>query len=131
MGALKDDYELYGIVATDAMMAARLVVDTGINACGWSFEKARDYLVEHSLMSPAQASAEVLRYGTDVPGQALGYKLGHMKIDQLRAKAMAALGPKFSLPAFHEAILSPGAVPLDVLEQHISRWITTTKSRTP
>lgn len=123
MGALKDDYELYGLVATDAMMAARLVVDTGVNALGWTFDRARTYLVDHTLMSPQQASAEVLRYATDVPGQALGYKLGHQRILGLRRRAEAALADDFDRRAFHDAVLAPGALPLDVLDAHIGRWI--------
>lgn len=129
MGALKDDYELYGLVATDAMMAARLVVDTGVNALGWDFEKARDYLVTHTMMSEQQASAEVLRYATDAPGQALGYKLGHLTIDRIRAHAENELGDKFDLREFHDAVLSPGAVPLDVLEGHMDRWIRAQSSQ--
>ena len=123
MGALKDDYERYGLVATDAMMAARLVVDTGVNALGWDFDKARDYLVANTLMSPQQAAAEVLRYATDVPGQALGYKLGHEHILGLRRRAEAELGDGFDLKAFHDAVLAPGALPLSVLDTHIDKWI--------
>jgi uncharacterized protein (DUF885 family) len=132
MGALKDDYELYGLVATDAMMAARLVVDTGVNALGWDFEKARNYLVDHTLISPQQASAEVLRYATDVPGQALGYKLGHEHILGLRRRAEEELGKDFDLRAFHDAVLAPGALPLDVLDAHVARWIAAQrKGRSP
>ncbi len=123
MGALKDDYEHYGLVATDVMMAARLVVDTGVNALGWDYEKARTYLVDNTLMSPQQASAEVLRYATDVPGQALGYKLGHEHILGLRRHVEAELGRDFDLRAFHDAVLAPGALPLSVLDQHMEKWI--------
>jgi uncharacterized protein (DUF885 family) len=123
MGALKDPYEHYGLVALDAMMAARLVADTGVNALGWDFARARDYLVENTLMSPEQAAAEVLRYATDVPGQALAYKLGHKRFVQLRKRAEAELGPDFDLKALHDAMLAPGAVPLDVLEAQVDMWI--------
>lgn len=123
MGALKDPYEHYGLVALDAMMAARLVADTGVNALGWDFDRARDYLVENTLMSPEQAAAEVLRYATDVPGQALAYKLGHERFVQLRKRAEAELGPDFDLKAFHDAVLAPGAVPLDVLDAQVDMWI--------
>jgi uncharacterized protein (DUF885 family) len=123
MGALTDPYEHYGLVALDAMMAARLVADTGVNALGWDFDRARDYLVENTLMSPEQAGAEVLRYATDVPGQALAYKLGHERFVQLRKRAEAELGPDFELKAFHDAVLAPGAVPLDVLEAQVDMWI--------
>lgn len=131
MGALKDDTELYGLVATDAMMAARLVVDTGVNALGWDLDRARAYLVDHSLMSPQQATAEVLRYATDVPGQALGYKLGHERILALRQRAEAELGARFDRRAFHDAVLAPGALPIDVLEAHIDRWIAGQKRSRP
>lgn len=124
MGAVTDPYERYGLVATDAMMAARLVVDTGVNSLGWDVDRARDYLVDHTMMTPDQASAEVLRYATDVPGQALGYKLGHERIETLRRRAEAALGEDFDIRAFHETALAPGALPLDVLEGHVDRWIT-------
>ncbi|WP_430386258.1 DUF885 domain-containing protein [Blastomonas fulva] len=131
MGALKDPYEHYGLVALDAMMAARLVVDTGVNALGWEFERARDYLVAHTLMSREQASAEVLRYATDVPGQALGYKLGHERMIELRRRSEAKLGKDFDLRAFHDAILAPGAVPLDVLDAHIDNWIAGQGNQAP
>jgi uncharacterized protein (DUF885 family) len=123
MGALKDPYEHYGLVALDAMMAARLVVDTGVNALGWDFARAHRYLVDHTMMSADQASAEVLRYATDVPGQALGYKLGHEKFLELRRRAEAALDDDFDLRAFHDAVLAPGALPLDVLDAHVNAWI--------
>jgi uncharacterized protein (DUF885 family) len=129
MGALKDPYEHYGLVSTDAMMAARLVVDTGVNALGWDFDRARDYLVDHSLMSPEQAAAEVLRYATDVPGQALAYKLGHERFSQLRKRAEAELGEDFDRRAFHDALLAPGAVPLDVLEAHMDFWVAQRRAR--
>lgn len=125
MGAVTDPYEHYGLVALDAMMAARLVVDTGVNALGWDFAQARDYLVAHTMMSPEQASAEVLRYATDVPGQALAYKLGHEKIAGLRREAEAELGAAFDIRAFHDTVLAPGAVQLDVLEAHVRTWIAT------
>lgn len=123
MGALTDPHEHYGLVALDAMMAARLVADTGVNALGWDFVRARNYLVENTLMSPEQAGAEVLRYATDVPGQALAYKLGHEHFVKLRKRAEAELGPEFNLRAFHDAVLAPGAVPLDVLATHVDIWI--------
>jgi uncharacterized protein (DUF885 family) len=131
MGALKDDYELYGLVATDAMMAARLVVDTGVNALGWDFDKARTYLVDNTLMSPQQAAAEVLRYATDVPGQALGYKLGHEHVLGLRRRAETELGKDFDLRAFHDAVLAPGALPLSVLDAQMEKWLEAQRRRRP
>jgi uncharacterized protein (DUF885 family) len=131
MGALKDDYEHYGLVATDVMMAARLVVDTGVNALGWDYEKARTYLVDNTLMSPQQAAAEVLRYATDVPGQALGYKLGHEHILGQRRRAEAELGTNFDIRAFHDAVLAPGALPLSVLDTHMERWLASQRKPLP
>lgn len=129
MGAITDPYDHYGLVALDAMMAARLVVDTGVNALGWDFTQARDYLVAHTMMSPEQASAEVLRYATDVPGQALAYKLGHEKFVNLRREAEATLGARFDIREFHDTVLLPGAVQLDVLEARIRNWIEQKRSR--
>ena len=80
-------------------------------------------------MSPDQAAAEVLRYATDVPGQALAYKLGHEKFLALRACAEAALGTDFDLRAFYDAVLAPGAAPLDVLQAHVKLWITQQRAK--
>ena len=123
MGALKDDYELYGLLATDAMMSARLVVDTGLNALGWDLDRARRYLLDNTLMSPEQVSAEVLRYATDVPGQALAYKLGHVRILQLRQRTRQTSGDCFDVRQFHDAVLSGGALPLEVLEWRVDHWL--------
>ena len=100
--------------------ACRLVIDTGIHAFGWDRQRSIDYLRTHAGISEAFATAEVDRYIV-VPGQALGYKLGELQIKALRAKARAALGDRFDLRRFHNAVIDDGALPLDVLEQQDRR----------
>ena len=109
--------------------AARLVVDTGIHAFGWSRQRAIDYMLDNSALSRANIEAEVNRYITN-PGQALAYKIGELKIRELRNRAEQALGPRFDLRRFHDAVLEQGAVPLDVLEAQIDAWIAAERART-
>jgi uncharacterized protein (DUF885 family) len=105
------------------LRAMRLVVDTGIHAKGWTREQAIAYMLGHSGMSKTDATAEVERY-IAIPSQATAYKTGAMKIQQLRDKAKAALGPKFDIREFHDQVLDTGALPLTVLEEKIDRWIS-------
>ena len=102
--------------------AARLVVDTGIHAKRWDKARAVAFMKENSALSDANIDAEVNRY-ISWPGQALGYMIGNIRIRELRAKAEAALGPKFDLRRFHDAVLLQGSVPLDVLERQVEEWI--------
>lgn len=102
--------------------AARLVVDTGIHAMGWIEQQAVDYLINTGRLSPDQARSEIRRYIT-LPGQATGYKIGMLKIMELRHKAEAALGPKFDVKAFDDLIISDGSQPLPVLERRVDEWI--------
>ena len=102
--------------------AARLVVDTGIHAMGWTEQQAVDYMINTGRLSPDQARSEVRRYIT-LPGQATGYKIGMLKIMELRHKAEAALGPKFDVKAFDDLIISDGSQPLPVLERRVDEWI--------
>jgi uncharacterized protein (DUF885 family) len=111
-----------GRLSLEMWRACRLVVDTGLHSKGWSKAQAIAYMTENTALSPANIEAEVNRY-MSWPGQALGYKLGEIKIRELRARAQTALGPKFDLRAFHDAILRQGAVPLDIVEQQIDEWI--------
>jgi uncharacterized protein (DUF885 family) len=104
------------------LRAVRLVVDTGIHAKLWSREKAIAYMQDKLGFPEARAANQVQRYMV-WPAQALSYKLGAMKILALRDKAKAALGEKFSLPAFHDTVLGEGTLPLPILEQRIDRWI--------
>lgn len=96
--------------------AIRLVVDTGLHTKGWTRAQVVDYIVENSATSPIEAEAEVDRY-IAIPGQALAYKVGELKIHQLRQYAQLALGPMFDLREFHAEILKDGSVPLDILQQ--------------
>ncbi|MBB5686108.1 DUF885 domain-containing protein [Sphingobium boeckii] len=111
-----------GRLSYEMWRACRLVVDTGIHSKGWSKEQAVQYMKDNTAMSDANIDAEVNRYIT-WPGQALAYKLGELKIRALRERAETALGPKFDLRRFHDAVLGQGAVPLDVLDAQIDAWI--------
>ena len=102
--------------------ACRLVVDTGIHAFGWSRERAIDYMAQNSALALHNIEAEVDRYIT-WPGQALAYKNGELKLRELRARAEAALGPRFEVRAFHDLVLGSGPVPLSVLEERVDGWI--------
>ena len=122
MGMYKDPYSRFGALSAEALRACRLVVDTGLHSMGWTRAQAIAYMRENSGISEAFATAEVDRYIV-IPGQALGYKIGELKIKALRAKAKAALGDKFDLRRFHNALLDDGALPLTVLEARIDEWI--------
>ncbi|KAK0329798.1 hypothetical protein LTR94_035318, partial [Friedmanniomyces endolithicus] len=119
---------MMGRLSYEMWRACRLVVDTGIHAKGWDKAKAVAFMKSNSALSDANIDSEVNRY-ISWPGQALGYKLGEIKIRALRAKAEAALGPKFDLRRFHDAVLAQGAVPLTVLESQIDGWIAAEKAR--
>jgi uncharacterized protein (DUF885 family) len=108
--------------------ATRLVVDTGMHAKGWTKQQAIDFMTDNSALSAANIEAEVNRYIAD-PGQALAYKIGELKIRELRARSEKTLGQRFDLRRFHDAVLGQGAVPLDVLEAQIDRWIAAEKAR--
>ena len=122
MGLYDTPAKEMGRLSYEMWRAARLVVDTGIHSKGWSKQRAVDFMLDNTALSPANIDAEVNRYIT-WPGQALGYKIGELKIRELRTRAEETLGPDFDLRAFHDAVLENGAVPLDVLEAHIDRWI--------
>jgi uncharacterized protein (DUF885 family) len=108
--------------------AARLVVDTGIHYLGWTREQAIEYLHAHSALAMHDIATEVDRYIT-WPGQALAYKVGELKIRELRHRAEERLGEQFDLRAFHDVVLSGGAVPLDVLEANVEAWIESLANR--
>jgi uncharacterized protein (DUF885 family) len=117
-----------GRLSYEMWRACRLVVDTGIHAKGWSKQQAIDFMTDNSALSAANIEAEVNRY-ISWPGQALAYKLGELKIRELRTMATKELGPKFNLAAFHDAVLGQGSVPLDVLEQQIKDWVAAEKAK--
>lgn len=115
-----------GRLSYEMWRACRLVVDTGIHAKGWTKAQAMAFMKDNSALSDANIEAEVNRY-ISWPGQALGYKLGELKIRELRAMAEKELGETFDLAAFHDAVLGQGAVPLDVLEVQIKDWVASRK----
>ncbi len=122
LGLYDDPYVRYGYLRAQAWRAGRLVVDTGIHALGWSRARAIDYMVDSGGLAREDATAEVDRYFV-WPGQALGYKLGELKLRELRQKARDALGERFDLRAFNQEVLDHGALPLPVLERVIGDWI--------
>ena len=111
-----------GRLSYEMWRACRLVVDTGIHSKGWSKQRAIDFMTDNTALSEANIEAEVNRY-ISWPGQALAYKMGELKIRELRRKATSELGDKFDLRAFHDVVLGQGAVPLDMLEAQVYRWI--------
>ena len=129
MGFYTDPYAKFGNLAGEMHRAARLVVDTGIHAFGWTRERAIAYLEDNAALTKEFAIAEVDRYIV-IPGQATSYKIGELKIKALRARARAELGDKFDLRRFHNAVIDDGAVPLDVLDQQITDWIAAERART-
>ncbi len=126
MGFLQDPYNDYGRLSGEIWRAIRLVLDTGIHAKGWSEEEAVKYFTENSSIPKAAIASEVRRYIT-TPGQATSYKIGMIRLQQMRDKARKELGVKFSYPAFHDQILGGGALPMPVLERKIDRWIESQK----
>ncbi|KEZ21363.1 hypothetical protein CP98_00040 [Sphingobium yanoikuyae] len=128
MGLYDTPEKMMGRLSYEMWRACRLVVDTGIHAKGWDKAKAVAFMKANSALSDANIDAEVNRY-ISWPGQALGYKLGEIKIRELRGRAEQQLGAKFDLRRFHDAVLSQGAVPLTVLESQIDGWIAAEKAR--
>ncbi len=122
MGMYHTPYERFGMLSYQAWRAARLVVDTGVHAQGWTREQAQQYLRENTALSDHEIETEVDRY-ISWPAQALSYYLGQLEIQKERKKAEAALGAKFNLRAFHDAVLEAGSLPLPVLEEHMDQWI--------
>jgi uncharacterized protein (DUF885 family) len=128
IGMYKDDpWGDLGRLQLELLRAARLVVDTGLHAKGWSREQAIDYMVSTTGSAASDMTSEVERYMAD-PGQACAYKVGELKILALRDKARAALGARFDLKEFHAVVLENGGVPLTVLEQLVDEWIARVRS---
>lgn len=128
MGLYDTPEKMMGRLSYEMWRACRLVVDTGIHAKGWDKARAVAFMKANSALSDANIDAEVNRY-ISWPGQALGYKLGEIKIRELRERAEQQLGPKFDLRRFHDAVLAQGAVPLTVLDAQIDGWIAAEKAR--
>ncbi len=123
LGVYKDPYNKFGQLASERFRAARLVIDTGIHAMGWTREQAQEYLKAHA---PIEAIEEVDRY-ISWPAQALAYKTGQLKIMELRRRAEKELGPKFDVRDFHDAVLRNGALPLELLDAEVSKYIAAAK----
>jgi uncharacterized protein (DUF885 family) len=123
VGFYTDPFSDYGRLTYEMWRACRLVVDTGMHALGWTRSQAIDFVIEHTALTELNVRNEIDRY-LSWPGQALAYKMGELKIRELRRAAEAALGERFAVRAFHDALLQDGAVPLDVLESRIRAWIS-------
>ena len=123
MGFFKDPWNRYGTLQDEQLRAMRLVVDTGIHAKGWTRDQAIDFMMQNSGMTRTEVVAEVDRY-IAIPSQALAYKIGALKIQELRQRAQTRLGAKFNIKTFHEQVLNTGGLPLAVLEAKIDRWIS-------
>ncbi len=119
----EDPYDLYGRLVFDMFFAVRLVVDTGMNYFGWSRDRARSFMAEHTMESDVQIDSETIRYSMRQPAQALAYQMGRETWVRLRRKAEDALGEAFDVRRFHDSVLSLGSVPLLVLEQHVDWFV--------
>jgi len=128
MGFYQDPYSKFGQLTYEMWRAVRLVVDTGLHALGWSRQQAIDYFLANTAKTLVDITVEVDRYIV-WPGQALGYKMGEIRIRELRVKAEQALGSAFDIRGFHDEVLASGAVPLDVLEARVRAWVDRTKGQ--
>jgi uncharacterized protein (DUF885 family) len=122
LGMYKDPYQYLGRLNGEIERAVRMVVDAGIHYKGWSREKAIAYVLENQPVSAVEAEQRIERYMV-TPGQAVSYKVGELKIIELREKAKKKLGSKFDIKAFHDVVLEDGCLPLSILEAKVNRWI--------
>lgn len=122
MGIYRNAYERFGRLSYEMWRACRLVADTGIHWKGWSLDQARECFTTNSALSPLNIEVELARY-VSWPGQALGYKTGELKIVELRERARSALGERFDIRRFHDAVLLDGPMPLSLLEEQVDAWI--------
>jgi uncharacterized protein (DUF885 family) len=127
LGVYSDPYQYFGALNAELWRAIRLVVDTGLHSKGWSRQEVLDYMYANSAVKEARAVSEAERYMA-IPGQALAYKIGELKIRELRQRAEEALGDRFDVKAFHTEVLVDGALPLDMLDAKIGRWIEAQRS---
>ena len=121
-----DEFDMYGRYLWDLILCVRLVVDTGINALGWSLDRVKQFMKENTDLTDAEIHTEALRYAVDMPGQALSYKFGSIKMHHFRNKSENALKDKFNIKDFHEAVLKYGSIPLNILEKSVDNYITQT-----
>jgi uncharacterized protein (DUF885 family) len=128
MGFYTDPYSKFGQLTYEMWRACRLVIDTGMHAFGWKRRQAIDFMKENTAKTENDIIVEVDRYIV-WPGQALAYKIGEIKIKELRAKAQKELGENFNLREFHNALLDDGPLPLDLLERRINDWISEQKQK--
>ncbi|WP_444940465.1 DUF885 domain-containing protein [Microbulbifer sp. ZKSA004] len=126
MGAFEDPYNLFGHLTAEMWRAIRLVVDTGLHAKGWSEEQAVEYFLQNSAIPETAVRSEVRRY-LAWPGQATAYKIGMLKIQELRKQAEDQLGDKFDIRGFHDTVLGGGALPVPVLESRVASWVESVK----
>jgi uncharacterized protein (DUF885 family) len=129
MGLYDTPQKDMGRLSYQMWRATRLVVDTGIHSKGWDKARAVAYMKDNTALTDANIDAEVNRY-ISVPGQALAYMIGKRKIEELRARSEKALGDRFDVRRFHDAVLGQGSVPMDALEAQIDAWIAAEKART-
>ena len=122
MGVYDDVYYDFGRLVGEIFRAIRLVVDTGIHAKGWSEEQAVQYMLENSAVPETSVRSEIRRY-IALPAQATSYKIGMLKILELRQWSRTALGASFDIREFHDLVLGGGSLPLDILEQSVQRWV--------
>jgi len=128
MGLYTADVDRMGRLSFEALRAARLAVDSGIHALGWSRQQAIDYLLQNTTVSSGLAASEVDRYAA-VPGQAVAYLLGAREIRRLRSEAERALGPRFDIRAFHDVVLGAGTLPLPALRERVKAWVAASSAR--
>jgi uncharacterized protein (DUF885 family) len=126
LGLYNDPYQYFGMLGNEMHRAIRLVVDTGIHSKGWTREQAIKYSLDNEAESEASIIAEIERYMA-IPGQALSYKIGQLKILELRQKAQDKMGSKFDIKVFHQKVLESGVMPLALLEKKVNNWIATSK----